>query len=97
MQQDSLWLLSSIVHALGRTDVANDRVANVKSEPSVIDRPAFVLELGVERFIRFQAGENCDAAVYDVVVVFGRCVPECHHGIADEFIDRAARRYDGIG
>ena len=56
-----------------------------------------MLELGVERFIRFQAGENCDAAVYDVVVVFGRCVPECHRGIADEFIDRAARRYDGIG
>ena len=47
-------------------------------------------KLGVELFARQSARKSCPAGSLDVVRLWIGCVPEHHHGVTNELVDRSA-------
>jgi hypothetical protein len=66
-----------------RTDVADDRVANVKAEARLVGRPSLASEGFVQFVVLAQARQDGLAGMDGVVGVIGRRVPERHHRIAE--------------
>ena len=79
-----------IVHALGRSDIADDGFADVNPEPREKRRQAFGFEFGVQPLAGGLGCKRRPASARDMVRLWIGSVPEYHDRVADEFVDRAA-------
>ena len=81
---------SRIVHALGRAEVADDGFPDMNAEPREEWFQALSFKLSVELFARQSARKSCPAGSLDVIRLWIGCVPEHHHGVTNELVDRSA-------
>lgn len=64
--------------------------ARVEPRQSLLFKPA------VDDFIGVLGLQRCTASAFAMVGLRVGRVPECHHGIADKFVDRAAMGNDDV-
>jgi hypothetical protein len=79
-----------IVHALGRSDIADDGFADMNPEPREEGRQAFGFEFGVQSLAGGLGAKRRPAGVRDMVRLWIGGVPEHHDRVADDLVDRAA-------
>src|SRR6516165_2027650 len=79
-----------IIHALRRTHIAHDRLAEMNAEANGERRQSLGVELIVERLARRLGRKGGATGPLDMIGLGMGSVPEHHHRVPDELVDSSA-------